>query len=434
MMFPKVCRAANFSLFVITTLASPSTVIGQDWPSWRGPSGTGRVAESTAPSTWSAEENVRWKVPLPGPGNSSPIEHGGRVWVTQFDKATSERQLRCYSSKTGDELWVRSVKSSASEPTHPTNPYCAASPVTDGKNVVAFFGDAGLCCFSVEGEMLWQRQLGSLQHLFGQGASPLIHGDLVTMNFGPGLEQFWITLNLRTGEEVWKLTIDKVDAPSPFDQPDGPKLPPGTKLRDPFGTWATPLLVTTEKRNELVLAFPNELRAVNPTTGETLWTCDKLGNQILASPILVGDQIVCLGSTAMAVETGGEGDVTASHRKWFEEEDRPRIGTGVGFERFVIANTMQGVVECLSLDSGDRMWQKRLAGSSSGGGSWSSLVAAGQRIFATNKDGSVFVFKANPEYELVATNRLHEKTNATPALGADHILIRTDKHLWCIGS
>jgi outer membrane protein assembly factor BamB len=182
----------------------------------------------------------------------------------------------------------------------------------------------------------------------------------------------------------------------------------------------------------LLLAFPKVLRAVEPETGKTLWTCKELGDQVLCSPFIVDDTLVCLGSTAMGVRLFGEGDVTETHRLWLEEQDRPRIGTGIAIEQTIIANTMQGIIEGIDLQSGKRLWQRRLS-SAGGGGSWSSLVRCGERVIATNQDGSIYVFTISPEYKLLATNQLGETTNASPAIAGDCIYIRTDKHLWCIG-
>ena len=409
----------------------PFAAHAADWPSWRG--NGGGVADGSFVTKWSAEENVRWKTELPGPGNSSPIVAGKRVFVTQYDPEANERKLLCYSTETGKLLWDVAEVSEEDEPTHPTNPYCAASPVTNGKVVVAFFGSAGLCCYDLEGNLQWKKQLGSPQHLFGQGASPTIHGDVVTMNYGPGTEQFWVTLALKDGAELWRLPIAKVDAPNPFDQPDGPKLPPGTKLRDPFGTWATALVVPSGDNYQLVLAFPNELRSVEPLTGKTVWTSECLGNQVMSSPMLVGDKVVVLGTTAVAVSTDGKGDVTDSHSVWFKENDRPRIGTGVATKDSVIANTMQGVVESIDRTTGERNWQERLSTGSKSAGSWSSLSRWGDFIYAPSKSGAVHVFKAAPRFELVATNELGESMNSSLAFSDGSIYIRTDKHLWCIG-
>lgn len=407
-----------------------------EWRTWRGNDSNGITSPTDVPSEWNLNDgsrNIRWRVPLPGPGNSSPIVSNGMTWITQFDPDSGERQLRCYDVKNGTLKWKHGVKSEEQEATHPTNPYCAASPVTDGTHVVAYLGAPGIFCFSQSGELVWTKQLDAPQHLFGQGASPTIHGDLVTINFGPGIEQRWITWDLRTGEEKWRIDIPRVDAPNPFDDPNGPKLPPGTKLRDPFGTWATAVLAKSSEREELLLANPHKLLAVDPKTGNLLWECQGTAEQVFCSPLVSGDSVCMLGAKGMLVRLGGSGDVTETKREWFRERDRGRIGSGVIVGEKVIANDMQGIVEAISLSDGKRAWQQRLA-SEGGSESWSSLALAGDRIFATSKAGTVFVFHVEPEFKLLATNKLGEPTNASPAITRDAIYVRTDTHLWCIAA
>lgn len=407
-----------------------------EWRTWRGNDSDGIASATDVPSEWNLSEgspNIRWRVPLPGPGNSSPIVSNGMVWITQFDPESGERQLRCYDALNGKLKWNHGVKSDEQEPTHPTNPYCAASPATDGVHVVAYLGSAGIFCFTQSGELLWMKQLDAPQHLFGQGASPTIHGDLVTFNFGPGIEQRWITWDLRTGEERWRIDIPRVEAPNPFDDPNGPKLPPGTKLRDPFGTWATAILAKSSEREELLLANPHKLLAVDPKTGNLLWECRGTAEQVFCSPLVSRDSVCMLGATGMLVRLGGSGDVTDSKREWFRERDRGRIGSGVVVGDKVIANDMQGIVEAISLADGKRAWQQRLA-SEGGSESWSSLALAGDRVFATSKAGTLFVFSVEPEFKLLATNKLGEPTNASTAITRDAVYIRTDKNLWCIAA
>lgn len=426
---------ASWTLFT-TPVLTCTCLAQQEWRSWRGDQSNGTTTATKVPSEWNLDTEsscVQWKVPLPGPGNSSPIVSNGMVWITQFDPESKERQLLCFDAVSGEKKWAYTQSTTEDEPTHPTNPYCAASPVTDGQHVVAFLGSAGLCCLKQSGELLWQRSLGAPQHLFGQGASPIIHNGLITLNYGPGTEQFWITLDLQTGEEKWRIEIPKVDAPNPFDDPNGPKLPPGTKLRDPFGTWATALLLNTENRNELILANPKKMLSVDPSTGSILWECAGTADQVFCSPIAVGDSLCLTGASAMLVQSGGSGDVTDSKRLWFREKDRPRIGTGVVVDNMLIANDVQGILEAIDLSNGKRIWQQRLSSEGSSD-SWSSLVRADDRIFATSKSGTVFVFQATPEFQLLGTNTLGETTNASPAVTQDRIFVRTDSHLWCLGA
>lgn len=426
-----IAACAVISLF---SLSSP-LFAQNEWRSWRGDEADGVALSTNVPSEWildGPESNVRWRVPLSGPGNSSPIVSRGSVWITHFDPDSQQRQVLCFDAATGHMKWSFGLQGQDQEPTHPTNPYCAASPVTDGENVVAFLGSAGIVCLKQNGELLWKQTAGIPQHLFGQGASPVIHNGLVTVNYGPGTDQFWLTLDLHTGEEKWRLEIPKVDAPNPFDDPNGPKLPPGTKLRDPFGSWATAVVIRNHTRDELILANPKKVLGVDPQTGKVFWECSGTADQVFCSPVVIGEKICITGASAMLIETGGCGDVTESKRLWFREKDRPRIGTGVVVDNALIANDMQGILEAIDLSNGKRLWQERLS-SQGGSESWSSLVRAGDRLFATNKSGTIFVFNVTPEFKLLGTNSLGETTNASPAIIEDRIFIRTDKHLWCIG-
>src|ERR1035441_24751 len=156
-----------------------------NWPGWRGPEGTGVAAETGLPETWNTNVNVRWRVDLPGPGNSSPIVWGSRVFVTQSIRKENRRTLMCFDRADGKLLWQSGVTYTEEEPTQESNPYCSATPVTDGERVIALFGSSGLSCYDFSGKELWHRDLGKMTHMFGNGASPVLHGDLCFVNFGP---------------------------------------------------------------------------------------------------------------------------------------------------------------------------------------------------------------------------------------------------------
>jgi outer membrane protein assembly factor BamB len=126
-----------------------------DWLQWRGPLGTGVSDETGVPQKWSQTENIRWKVELDGEGNSSPIVVDSKVLITHAPTGSTQRELRCYDRNDGSLLWTKGVEYSEKEVTHQTNPLCAGSPVSDGERIVAWFGSAGLYCFDLNGEQLW---------------------------------------------------------------------------------------------------------------------------------------------------------------------------------------------------------------------------------------------------------------------------------------
>src|SRR5260221_114893 len=160
-------------------LLAAANVSAADWPQWRGPAGTGVSTEKKLPTNWSNHQNVRWQMTLPDRGNSTPVVWGNRVFLTQAIEKEGRRTVICHDRATGKLLWQSGVTYAEKEPTHATNPYCSASPVTDGQRVIASFGSAGLYCFdTVDGKELWHRDLGKQTHIWGNGPSPILHGDL----------------------------------------------------------------------------------------------------------------------------------------------------------------------------------------------------------------------------------------------------------------
>ncbi|MEY4565882.1 MAG: hypothetical protein RLY14_852 [Planctomycetota bacterium] len=419
-------------VFFSTFLVISHFLSAETWPTWRGPNGNGFTSENKTPVTWDRNTHVAWKAKLASPGNSSPVVFGSNVYLTQASHNGHTRSLVCFDVATGEPKWTHSVSVTELEPTHPTNPYCAASPVTDGERVVANLGAGGLVCCDIYGKLLWQKNLGAPQHLFGQGASPILWKNLCFVNYGPGKEQFFAAFDTNDGTMRWRLDIPISNAPNPFDLPDGPKLPEGATLRDPFGTWATAMIRPVEgQADELILSLPEKIISVDPRTGKQIWHCAGNGPQVISSPLMGSDCVGSLGSFAFIVKPKGHGDQIAN-RLWYDDNDRPRIGTGLIYKKQIFATTDKGIMECLSLETGDRLWHRRLNSGESGGTTWSSLVQAGSKIYALDQSGTTTVFMVEPEFLQIGQNRLEEPTNSTPAIADGRIYIRTDQHLWCI--
>jgi len=399
------------------------------WPAWRGTDGLGTVAGKLPPLKWSATENVKWKVPLPDRGNSTPIVWGSRVFVTQPLEKENRRTLMCLDRADGKLLWQSGVTYTNKEATHKTNPQCSASPVTDGERVIAFFGSAGLFAYDFNGKELWRRELGKHIHEWGNAASPVLHGDLCILNFGPGPNNFLLAVDKRTGKTVWKVETPDVH---PAERTDGFK----GQAKGIIGSWSTPILIKAGGRDELVMSYPNDLRAFNPKTGALLWKCDGLNPLIYTSPIFGDGVVVGMGGfygTTVAAKTGGSGDVSATHRLWQTVRTANRLGAGVVHgEHIYILNT-SGIAECLELKTGKTVWEERLPGIGPKKESWSSLVRAGDRLYILNQSGDSIVFRAAPKFEVLAVNALgNELTNSSHAVAAGEVFIRTHQNLWCI--
>lgn len=411
-------------LTVASAFAVSLSLSAADWPAWRGPTADGVTAETNLPLKWSATENVKWKVELPEPGNSTPIVQGDRIFLTQA--VGTRRTLMCLDRKDGRTLWQQGTAWDAPERTHKTNPYCPSSPVTDGERVIAWFGSAGLFAYDFAGKELWRVDLGKQDHEWGYGASPVIEGDLCILNFGPGARSFVVAVNKRTGREAWRF-----DVPPPVVQ-EGP----GANNAGYMGSWHTPVLLNTGARRELVVALPGAVFGLDPSTGRELWHCNGLNPLAYANPLLVGETLVGFGGYsgyAIGVKTGGSGDVTATHRLWQEKKNPQRIGSGVVVDGSVVMGSDQGVIQCIDAKTGVELWNERPQIPGGRTSSWSSIVRSGGRLYLVTKNSDTLVFKAGPKFELLATNPLGDgMTNASIAVSNGELFIRTHKHLWCI--
>lgn len=320
-MFPAIRTFLRFSsvLFVLS-----SGLIAAPWPAWRGADGSGISTETDLPLTWSATENVKWKVALPERGNSTPIVWGDRVFITQA--VGDERLVICFARQDGKELWRGGAKGVAKEPTHEANPYCSASPATDGERVYAWFGSAGLYCFDMAGQQLWQRDLGEQRHMWGYSTGPVLHGDLCYLNFGPGPRTFLLAVDKRTGRDVWRQELGKIDIAMPRN--DGF----GAKSDGVVGSWSVPIIINAGTREELVMSWPEQVRSYDPKIGQPLWHCRGLNPLIYSTTIFGEGVVVAMGGysgSTVAVRPGGSGDVTDTHRLWHEPRDKGHIGSGV---------------------------------------------------------------------------------------------------------
>jgi len=391
---------------------------GQNWPAWRGSTGLGVSAEKGLPSRWSDTAGVKWKTPLPEAGNSTPIVWGEQVFLTQATQKGKERALLAFNRGDGRLLWKRAVEYREAEPTHEDNPYCSASPATDGRRVIVSHGSAGVFSYDLKGSQLWRRDLGKIHHVWGNAASPVIDQDFCFLNWGPGERTSLIALEMETGKTVWK-----VDIPGGLE---------GGDAKTWTGSWSTPLVLQVEARHELVMSFPERLRAYEPETGRELWSCAGLGRLVYTSPIAGEGTVVAMSGfmgPTLAVRTGGRGDVSETHRLWRTDRAPQRIGSGVITGGHLYLVNDNGVAECLELATGKPRWRERL-----GLRIWGSLVLGEGKLHVVEESGDSFVFRASPTFELISKNSLGEQTRASIAVSGGEIFIRTFKHLFCIGS
>jgi outer membrane protein assembly factor BamB len=415
-----------------------STALADNWPAWRGAEGSGICRETNLPLRWSANENVRWRVALPDRGNSTPIVWKDRIFITQ--SIGNRRTLMCFDRQAGSLLWKNGTTCTGPEEAPPDNPPCTPSPVTDGRRVIAWFGSAGVYCYDLRGRELWHRDLGRQSHMWGYAATPILDGKLCFVNFGPGDRSFLIALDKRAGKTVWQYDVPRYGTGMKWAELGGKDRAGEPTVSETAGSWATPLIVATKEQHELVVPFPGRLMAFEPRSGGVLWTCD--GPNIgVYSGAFFGEGVVALNAsgttnTLLAVRPGGLGDVTKTRRLWIQRpgHNKTCLGAGVIQNGHIYQVNMTGFAECRDLKTGNIVWEERLTGTGARNASWSAPVLAQDPLYLPNKNGDVFVLRASPTFECLATNSIgSEPMNASLAVSNGEIFIRTDEHLWCIG-
>ena len=416
------CPTMRFLFLLACYFISLNSLCAENWSSWRGPQGNGSTSETGFPTTWSTSNNVLWKIDLPSPGNSTPVVWQDHVLITQATEDGAKRHLTCYDLKNGQQRWQYTVVVEQVEKTHATNPHAAGSPVTNGQVIVVSFGSAGIHCIDMQGNLKWKADMGRLEHIWGTSASPLIFEDRVIVIWGPGMRAFWIALDLKTGEELWKTESKNFMSSKPGEF---------------HGSWSTPVIHGSGDKAVMFLSMPLKLYALKPRTGDILWTCDGPGKLVYTSPLVNAEVAVTMsgyGGPSLAVRRGGTGDVTQSHRLWHKTEraDNPqRIGSGLIIDDHIYLVNEPGIAWCMNVKTGERVWQQRLGDSKC----WSSMCLVEGKIYVVNDQGTTFVIQPSPEKCVVLhENPLGELTRGSLAFSGGRILVRTYKSLYCIGN
>jgi len=415
-------RVASLLVLVAASFSMPT--FGGDWTQFRGPGGLGISDDKGLPVTWSATENIAWKVELPGPGASSPIVVGKRVFLTCYtgyglepakgDSKELRRHLFCFDRGSGKELWKKTFEPKLPEHKYEGegsyHGYAASTPISDGERLYVFFGKSGVFCFDLDGQQLWQASVGEGTHGWGSGTSPVLFDKLLLVNASVESGSL-IALDKLTGTEVWKAS--------------------GVR-----SAWNTPLLVDAKSRREVVVSTESRLLSFDPNDGKPLWNSDGVHRYVCPSVVAHDGVIFAIGGghTSLAVRAGGSGDVTASHGVW-----RKPKGSNVGSPVYLNghlywATDGGGIVCCQNAATGEFVFEKRLDPGS--GTIWSSPVLADGKLYFVSQSKGTFVVAAKPEYELLAHNTFaadDSRTNASPAVHNGQLLLRTDRALYCIG-
>jgi outer membrane protein assembly factor BamB len=436
----------RIALFALVVAAS-----AQNWPSFRGPGASGVADGQNLPVRWDAQRrvNVLWKTELHGLAHSSPVVWGDRVFLTTAvsskpgatfkpglygegtasdDLSAHQWKVICLERATGKVLWERTAYQGVpKEKRHIKSTYANATPATDGRVVVAFFGSQGLYAYSLAGDLLWKRDLGRLdvgaydapEFEWGTASSPILYKDLVIVQCDQQKGSFLTALDAKTGATVWRTE------------------------RNELPSWGTPAIFPTKARAELVTNGANFIRGYDPASGKELW---RLGgsSKITAPTPVASDDLIIVASgrrpeaPIFAIRAGASGDITPASGEsrsqsvaWSKGQRGPYMPTPLiyGGSVYILGNA--GIFDCYALADGQEIYRQRIP--DAGSGFSASPVESDGKIYLSGEDGEIVVVKAGPKFELLARNDMADPVMATPAISGGIILIRSQHYVWAIG-
>ncbi|MDQ3333232.1 MAG: PQQ-like beta-propeller repeat protein [Planctomycetota bacterium] len=431
-----------------------------NWPRWRGPLATGVAPQGNPPIEFGEDKNLKWKVGIPGKGSASPIIWGDKLFLLtaiETDNAAAdsgapsatepvifqperrrpggegqrgERRggggarggpakplefvVMCLDRNTGKTVWKQTArKEQPHEGTHETNTYASASPVTDGEFLYCSFGSRGVHCYDLDGEKIWEEDLGDMQtkNQFGEGATPALFEDTLVVPWDHDGQSFVVALDTKTGDEKWRVD------------------------RDETTTWATPLIVPRGDGHQVVLNGSNRVRSYDLASGKLLWECGGQAQNPIPTPVANETTVYVMtgfrGYALYAVPLDATGDLTESDKiAWKRNDGTPYIASPVLLDgRLYITKGRDAILTCLDAATGDeryaneRMNDLRTL--------YASPVAAAGRLYYFDREGNSLVVKAGDTFEVVVTNKLDEIVDASPAIVGDVMYVRGDKSLYC---
>lgn len=433
-------------------LVAPS--FAQDWPGFRGPGATGVADGTNPPTTFDGKEgtNLAWKTLIPGLAVSSPIVWADRVIVTTAvssdpkpfrhglygdvepsnDVAKHAWKVYALDRKTGKVIWEQiATEGTPKTKRHPKSSQATCTPVTDGKHVAVWFGSEGLFVFDfATGKPVWSKDLGRMNagwfydpdYEWGVGGSPIIYKDSVIVQADIQQNSFVAAFDLATGKERWRTS------------------------RDEIPSWGTPTVHEAKTGAELITNGTNAIRGYDPLTGKELWSIsgDKFTSEITIAVPYVAHDLIYLSAgypptqPIFAIKPGLRGKIVVNDAPdpetfaWKTKRGGPYIPTTVVYGDQLYAIQNNGVFASYKAKTGERLYQARISTKPSAHSA--SLVAADGRIYVAAEDGEVFVVKAGPTFELLATNQVGEVLMATPAITEKMLIVRGQQHVFAFAA
>ncbi len=419
-----------------------------NWPSFRGNQASGIGDGQNAPAIWDAKKaiNLKWSSFIPGLAHASPVIWKEKIFIItamSSDTATEFRvglfgdvepsndttsqiwKIYCLDKLSGKILWERKAYEGIPRvKRHPKASHANSTPATDGKYVVALYGSEGMVCYDMSGKEQWRKDLGILdagwffdeETQWGHSSSPVIYGNTVIVQCDRSKNSFIAAYDLKTGQEIWNT------------------------MRDEISSWGTPTVYFCPVRDELITNATKSIRGYDPKTGTELWRLSPNSEITVATPV-VADSLIFITNgyrpitPVYAIKPGGSGDISIADSLnsgifilWRVKKGGTYMPTPVAYKGFLYTLSNGGNLTCYEASSGKIIYKNVIQG---GGAFTSSPVAADGKIYCTSEQNGVFVIKAGPEFELIATNPVGEICMASPAISDGDIIIRAQHHVFC---
>lgn len=399
-------------LLALLLAASPLDA-SENWPCWRGPRGDGSVVDApNLPVGFDPAKDAVWKTEIPGVGHASPIIWEDKLFLVSAEKA--KRLLLCLDRASGTVLWSRVVLEAPPEDIHRLNSHASSTPATDGKRVFVSFLDKTemfVAAYDFAGEKLWEARPGGFSSKHGYCSSPVLWNGKVIVNGDHDGDAYLVALEQESGKTVWKT-----------DRPN--------KTR----SYCTPIFRKIDGKTQMILSGSLSVAAYDPDTGAQIWVIDGPTEQFVAS-LVYHERAKLLFLTCgfpqkhmLAIRPDGSGNVTKTHVAWRDIEGAAYVPSPVVSGDHFVVVADNGVASCFVVETGERYWRERLPGGHS-----ASLLAANGLVYFVSDEGVVSVVKPGKTFEVVAQSPLGEKVSASPAVYDNHLFLRGEKHLYCIG-
>ncbi len=390
------------------------------WPRWRGPESTGVAPDTHPPLEFGENSNLDWKLAVPGEGSSTPIVWGERLFMLSAEPSgeghpdgSFDFNVICVDRTTGEIAWVKTARREVPhEGHHKDHGFASHSPVTDGEHLYVHYGSRGIHCFDLEGNRIWERDLGKMETRrgFGEGSSPALYKGKLFVNWDHQGDSFIFALDAASGETIWK------------------------KTRDEVTSWSTPLIVEHEGVPQLVVSATRRVRAYHPDTGDILWETGGQTLNVIPTPVSDFGMIFAtsgfMGKSLMAIELGHTGDLTDTPAiKWSVSRATPYVPSPLLYgDQLYVIDTNRAILSCYDARSGTPNYvQQRLPGLTD---VYASPVGADGRVYIAGRDGGILIIRNGPEFEVLAENRLEEGIDASPVVVGHTLYLRGKKHLY----